>query len=82
MRKASRNKKLKRKRKPFLKPYKWPEGMQPGDLVAIDKDGNVYPICPEIVGKSWEEIRAFLAPLDRSHILSLDDIRRMDDTEQ
>jgi len=81
MGKASRNKKLKRKRKPFLKPFQWPEGMQAGDLVVIDKHGNVYPVCPEIVGDSWENIRAKFADLDPRRILTLEDIRRMDDTE-
>ena len=66
----------KRKRKSFLKPYRLPPEMQAGDLVAVDKDGNVFPLTPEIIGTDWESIRKFLAPLDRSKIPTLEDLRR------
>ncbi len=81
MGKASRNKKLKRERKPFLNPSKLPAGVQEGDLVAYDKHGKVYPLGPELLGDSWENIRKFLAPLDRSRMFTLEDLKRIDDTE-
>ena len=71
----------KRKRKPFLKPYRLPDGMQAGDLVAIDQEGNVYPLAPELLGDDWPTIRAKLADIDRRRILALDEIRRTDETE-
>ena len=64
-----------------MKPYAWPQGMQAGDLVAIAPDGTVVPLCPEVLGDDWATIRARLADIDRSKLLSLTDIRRMDDTE-
>jgi len=40
------------------------DGMRADDFVVIDKEGNVYPLAPEL----WRT-------------LSLDDIRRTDETE-
>jgi hypothetical protein len=68
-------------RKPFLKPFNVPEGMQDGDFCVIAPDGTVVPLCPEVLGVDWPAIRKKLAGLDRSRLLSLADIRRMDDTE-
>jgi hypothetical protein len=77
----ARERRNKKRRQPFLKPYAWPEGMQAGDLVAIAPDGTVVPLCPEVLGDDWATIRARLADIDRSKLLSLADIRRIDDTE-
>jgi hypothetical protein len=71
----------KRKRKPFLKPVRLPDGAQAGDLVAIDKKGNVFPLGPELLGDEWPTIRAKFADIDRRRILTLEEIRCTDDTE-
>ena len=55
--------------------------MQAGDLVAIDQEGNVYPLAPELLGDDWPTIRAKLADIDRRRILTLEEIRRTDQTE-
>jgi hypothetical protein len=81
MGKARRIKNQRRQQMPAVKPYLLPKGMQAGDLVVIDKDGNVIPCSPEVLGDDWPTIRKKLAGIDRRRLFALGDLARIDDTE-
>jgi hypothetical protein len=70
-----------KKRKPFLKPFDVPEGMQDDDLFAVHTDGTVIPLCPEVLGDGRLTIRKKLADIDRSSLFTLKELQRVDDTE-
>jgi hypothetical protein len=64
----------KRQQKAFLRPFQTPEGMLPTDFLVITPDGTVIPLCPEVLGVDWAAIRAKMADLDTSQMLTLGDI--------
>lgn len=83
MGKASRLKqerKNKKQRMPFLKPFDVPDGMRPDDFFVVAPDGTVVPLCPDVLGVSWEEIRAKMADIDSSRLMTLREIADLRDT--